>query len=74
MQAFEFETIPSPDGSLPVPAAVVRRLHDGQPVRVIVMLEDESADWAEPTAREFLRGYASEDAIYDDLDLRKDRR
>ena len=74
MQTFEFETTPSPDGSLPVPAAVRQQLHGGQTVRVIVMVDEEATDWAQATAREFLQGYASDDALYDDVEFPADGR
>lgn len=69
MQAYEFETTPRADGSLPVPDAVGRRLARGQPIRVIVMVQDEAADWRQATEREFLAGYAEADSIYDDATL-----
>jgi hypothetical protein len=67
--AHEFEARINPDGTLNVPGEVVARLPAGQTVRVLILVQEttEEEDWRRLTYEQFLKGYAEEDAIYDEL-------
>jgi hypothetical protein len=69
MKALEFRATPNPEGTLSLPKEVAAQLPVGQPVRILVLVEDadEEQDWSRLTAEQFLAGYAPEDAIYDHL-------
>jgi hypothetical protein len=70
MEAVEFESIVTDRGELAIPARVAARLPRSQRVRVILLLNDgnpaaEDQDWSLLTAKEFFKGYAECDGIYD---------
>lgn len=73
MKAYEFPVQVSAEGTLEIPAPVAQALPRGEIVRVILLvseptdLSDEN-EWASLTAREFFRGYADSDSIYDEVE------
>ncbi|MBI3536398.1 MAG: hypothetical protein HY070_02365 [Chloroflexi bacterium] len=69
MKAFEFQVTLSKEKTLEVPAEMKSLLPAGSPIRVILLLPDqtENADWARLTAQQFQKGYAEADAVYDNL-------
>ncbi len=69
MKALEFEGRLEPDGTLVVPREVAALLPPGQPVRVLLLVQDRDEEhaWNELAAEQFLKGYADTDAIYDHL-------
>jgi hypothetical protein len=69
MLAHEFETQITPEGMLKVPDELKASLPPGQTVRVLVLAADgiEDEDWKRLTLEQFLKGYADEDAVYDQL-------
>ena len=68
MKTLEFQTVISADSTIEVPADIAQQLDEHQPVRVILLAEDDNdADWQQLTAAQFLKGYAANDDIYDNL-------
>jgi hypothetical protein len=68
MKTLEFETTLTNDLSLKVPAAVAAQIPKEGNVRVIILLpDDEDADWRRLAADQFLAGYTEADAIYDSI-------
>jgi hypothetical protein len=70
MLAHEFESHIKPDGTLAVPAEIAAQIPQGESIRVIVLVEtaeEEDAAWRRLTTEQFFKGYAEEDAVYDDL-------
>ena len=72
MKAYEFLAHITADGKLELPVAALPRSLNNQAVRVIVLISEtenssELTDWADLTATQFLAGYSSADAIYDEL-------
>jgi hypothetical protein len=69
MLAHEFETQLNADHTLAVPEEIAARIPQGQPVRVIVLVDDtsEDEDWRRLTSEQFFKGYAEGDAIYGEL-------
>jgi hypothetical protein len=70
MQAVEFESIVTDAGELAIPAGLAARLPRSHRVRVILLFNGdnpaaEDQDWSLLTAKEFFKGYAECDAIYD---------
>ena len=67
MRALEFETRLTSNGTLPVPEDIAAQVPRGQPVRVLLLVDEpvEDQEWARMGAAEFLKGYAESDAIYD---------
>jgi len=70
MQAVEFESIVTDGGELAMPAGLAARLPRSQRVRVILLFNGdgvaaEDKDWSLLTAKEFFKGYAESDAMYD---------
>ncbi len=73
MTALEFEGTLGPDGMLKVPQNLAAQLQAVPSFRVLLLVptevesaEEEDKAWANLTEREFFRGYAESDAIYDD--------
>jgi len=70
MQAYHISTKITQDGEVHLPKLPFK---PGQDVEVVVRPFDNDADrreekaWMEFGLREFLKGYADEDSIYDDL-------
>jgi len=67
MKAYEYYGEVLPDGHLSLPADVREKLTGDSRVRVVLLLEDEDADWREFTMSQFLKDYAEKDSVYDDL-------
>jgi len=74
MKALGFETILTPDNSLPVPQDLAGQIPKERPVQVIVLFPEpselaaaEEADWRSLTRQQFLSGYGDGDSIYDSL-------
>ena len=69
MKALEFDSSVSSDQSLPVPPEIARQLPAGSPVRVILLIPEDSEDtqWSRLAESEFFAGYAPEDGVYDHL-------
>lgn len=69
MKTLEFRASLNPDHTLTVPPEVAAQLHAEQPVQVILLLSesDEDRAWGHLAAEQFLMGYATSDAIYDEL-------
>jgi hypothetical protein len=69
MKALEFQSQLNSDKSLPVPSAIAQAIPEGQKVRVLVLLTEntEEEQWEQQAALEFGKGYADGDAIYDQL-------
>lgn len=69
MKAYEFPGHVTADGKLELPDFELPKLQHNQDVRVLVLVnepETEKADWQELTTTQFLDGYSSVDAIYDE--------
>jgi len=72
MKALEFEGSLNPDSTLTVPVQVANLLQPNQPVRVLLLIPDQtdSEAWSRLTAEQCLQGYAESDAIYDNVQSR----
>jgi hypothetical protein len=70
MRTLEFETELTGSGMLSIPPDVAASLSGSTHARVILILGDteEDEDWKKLSLQQFLRGYAEEDAIYDEYD------
>jgi hypothetical protein len=71
MKAYEFPAHITVDGKLELPDAALPRSLNNQTVRVIILINEtenssEQTAWTDLTATQFLAGYSSVDAIYDD--------
>ncbi|BAS59438.1 hypothetical protein NIES2135_10340 [Leptolyngbya boryana NIES-2135] len=72
MKAYEFPAHITADGKLELPEAVLPSELNNQAVRIIVLTNDtdstsEQPQWQNLTATQFLAGYDSVDAIYDEI-------
>ena len=74
MTALEFQASLNPDGTVQVPNDVAALLKDVGSFRVLLLVpsevetaEEEDEAWDRLTEREFFRGYAESDSIYDDI-------
>jgi hypothetical protein len=69
MKALEFRARLTQDRTLKIPPGIAAQVPLQQSVRVILLVpeEAEDQDWAKLTAKQFSKGYAPSDAIYDDL-------
>ena len=67
MKAYEYYGEVLPDGHLSLPQDVREKLAVDSKVRVVLLLEEEDADWREFTMSQFLKGYAEKDSLYDNL-------
>jgi hypothetical protein len=69
MQQFEFQTILPADATVTVPPEIAAQVERDRPIRIVMLVPDpqEEREWSELTTRQFLDGYADEDAIYDGL-------
>ena len=65
----EFDAQISPDSTLKVPGAFAAQIEADQPVHVVLLVPElgEDQDWSRLTAERFLKAYADNDAIYDNL-------
>ncbi len=68
MKTVEFQTRLS-GRTLRIPSDVAQQIPSGQSVKVILLIpdSDEDQEWVRLTAKQFLKGYAASDAIYDKL-------
>jgi hypothetical protein len=68
MNTLEFWTSVNPDRTLTLPADIAAQVESDQRVHVILVIPgaDDQA-WTRLTADQFLQGYATGDAIYDEL-------
>jgi len=67
MKAYEYLAEVLPDGHLSMPESIKKVLKPDSRLRVILMLEDEEAQWNQMATNQFLKGYADKDAVYDNL-------
>ncbi len=73
MKAIELQLPVGRDGTVTLPPEVMAQVGYEDTVRLIVMVpeplseEEEEAAWKRFGAEQFLKGYAPEDAIYDEL-------
>lgn len=67
MKAYEYLAEVLPDGHLSMPENLKKILKPDSRVRVVLMLEDEEAQWNQMAASQFLKGHADKDAAYDNL-------
>ena len=68
MKRWQFEATLADDASLKVPAIVAAQIPKQTTVRVVVLLQDnEEADWKRLAVEEFQAGYCDADAIYDSI-------
>jgi hypothetical protein len=71
MKAFEFHTQPAADGSIQLPPAIADQVDPALGVKLIVLLPDnEEQAWVNFGMKQFAKGYAPGDDIYDDLRAR----
>ncbi len=67
MKAYEYYAEILPDGHLSIPDDLRAKLKLVSKVRVMLLLEDDDAEWEKLTASEFMAGYSEKDSIYDAL-------
>lgn len=67
MRAYEYLAEILPDGHLSIPEDLKSKLLGETKIRVVLLLEDENAQWSNFTVAEFIKGYPEKDAIYDSL-------
>jgi len=72
MQQFEFQTVLPADAIVTVPPEIAVQVEPNRPIRIVMLVPDpqQEREWSALTARQFLHGYADEDAIYDRLPTR----
>lgn len=67
MKAYEYLAEILPDGHLSIPEDLKDKLSGESKIRVMLLLEDENAQWRNFAVSEFMSGYDAKDAIYDRL-------
>lgn len=67
MKAYEYYAEILPDGHLSIPEDLKGKLSGESKIRVMLLLEDENAQWSNFTVSEFMKGYVEKDAMYDRL-------
>ncbi len=67
MKAYEYYAEVLPDGHLSIPADLKDKLSGESKIRVMLLLEDEAAQWNNFTVSEFMKGYSEKDAMYDGI-------
>ncbi|GEM_PF-286136 len=67
MQAYEFKLKTSDRGELMIPPEIQRILPQLKKARVILLLDDDGAEWQRFTSADFKTEYAEKDAAYDDV-------
>ena len=69
METYQFEAVLEADQNLRVPAEIAKALPAGQPVRVVILVEDDSEDedWNRFTLDQFFKGHGEDDDAYDQL-------
>lgn len=67
MRAYEYLAEILPDGHLSIPEDLKGKLSGELKIRVMLLLEDENAQWSNFTVAKFMKGYSEKDAMYDSL-------
>ena len=67
MRAYEYLAEILPVGHLFIPEHLIGKLIGESKVRVMLLLEDEDAQWNNFALPQFIKGYPENDAIYDSL-------
>jgi len=67
MRAYEYLAEILPDGHLSIPDDLKDKLTGESKIRVMLLPEDENAQWSNFTVAEFIKGYPEKDAMYDGL-------
>lgn len=67
MKAYEYYAEVLPDGHLTIPENLRKKVKADSRVRVMLLLEDDDAEWDKLTMSQFEKGYSDKDSIYDDL-------
>lgn len=71
MKAYEFPAKISSEGTLQLPATVMKVLSDQQSVKVILLIDESDdeteADWNRLATEQFLAGYSETDTVYDKI-------
>jgi len=67
MQAYEFQLETSEKGEVIFPQQFQQMLKERKKARVILLVDDEEANWKRLTSEAFLAGYSEKDAAYDNL-------
>lgn len=67
MKAYEYLAEILPDGHLSIPEDLKGKLSGESKIRVMLLLEDENAQWSNFTVAEFIKGYPEKDSMYDSL-------
>jgi hypothetical protein len=68
MKAYEFPIILNERGGIDLPPHVKAALEPGSVGKLLLLVEEEEDEdrvWEEMAAQDFFKGYAEEDAIYD---------
>jgi hypothetical protein len=65
MNAIEFTTELTGSGALSIPKEIAARLPKTGRARVIVLTEDDDAEWRSASYEQFLREDPPEDSVYD---------
>ncbi len=67
MRTYEYLADVLPDGHLSMPENIKDMLKPESKVKVMLVLEDEEAQWNNMAMSQFLKGYADKDAAYDNV-------
>lgn len=67
MITYEYHAKLLKDGHLSIPPDIKSKLRPDSEFRVLILLEEEAAEWNKLTASEFVEGYSAKDRIYDNL-------
>jgi hypothetical protein len=67
MQAYEFQVETSEKGEVIFPQQFQQVLKERKKARVILLVDDEEANWNRLTSEAFFSGYSEKDAAYDNL-------
>lgn len=67
MKAYEYLAEILPDGHLSIPEDLKGKLSGESKIRVMLLLEDENAQWSNFTVAEFIKGYPEKDSMYDSI-------
>ena len=67
MKAYEYHAEILPDGHLSIPDTLKDKLTGESKIRVMLLLDNENAQWRNFTVSEFMKGYSEKDPIYDSL-------
>lgn len=72
MKAYEFPGKVTTEGKIELPEAILQKLAHNQQVKVIILVNEPSVDeedkaWHRLATEELLKGYSTEDSIYDTI-------